>query len=73
MNTLHSIQQLNRTFYWTPWETWEGEGGYPTHRPYIAPGTRIPNHPSTLTSSRRATAAVASNSIFRASSVSVKI
>ena len=40
---------------------------------YIAAGTTIPNHPNTLTNSRRATAAVASNNAFRSASVSVKI
>ena len=49
---------------------WRGGGGT---LPYIALGTTIPNHPSTRTNSRRATAAVASNSTFRASSVSVKM
>ena len=38
---------------------------------YIADGTLIPSHPSTRVISRRATAAVANSSVFRAGSLSV--
>jgi len=42
-------------------------------QPYITSGASIPIQLSTSTNSRNATAAVASNSLFRAASSSVKI